>query len=80
MVFQGIRRIVGGADHPDAGPQDQVPGAEILPRKQCVAGIPDPLGTLRAEYLVNVKVTLELQMGPVIQGNYLKANTANLGF
>ncbi len=67
-MLQVVGRIVGGADQFDVRFFNDVPNGHGRILKHPVAVLPGFFGGLLGERLVEVEVTAELQMTPVIQG------------
>ena len=67
MIAQIIRRIIGGAKQGHTGMNNEVSGAHVRRSKLLVAELPHLLRSITVQYTVVVKVTLKLQVAPVIQ-------------
>ena len=68
MPFQGIHRVVGGADELDVGLVDQPADRHGGLRQLFVAELIDLVGGLQAQGSVIAEIPLELQVGPMVQG------------
>ena len=68
VPFQGIHRVVGGADELHVEFFNESPGPEFILRQQGVALFPDFGSGLFGKGRIDAEDPLELQMGPVVQG------------
>src|SRR5580693_1828369 len=65
MILQIVNRIIGGTDHGDLEFVDDPQRREIL--KMFVCLFPDSRGGRLVEKLGNIKITLQLEMRPMIE-------------
>ena len=68
VIFESIDGIVGGADDLNIRATDQLLCAELRLCKALVYLVPDALAGLLVKGLVNVEISLELKVCPVIKG------------
>ena len=67
VMLQIVHRVVGGADDLHAEFLDQAAAAVFLRRQQRVRAVPDILRRLFAQRLIYVKISLKLEVSPVIE-------------
>ena len=65
LVLKVVHRVVGGADDLHAEFLDQAAAAVFLRRQQCVRTVPDILGGLFAQDILDAEHAAQLQMRPV---------------
>ena len=68
VPMQIINRVIGGTKQLDIGLADNTTGGHIRPGKHSVAFFVDLHSILAIQRLLDVKITLQFQMGPMIQG------------
>ncbi|MNC70320.1 hypothetical protein D3C75_1211190 [compost metagenome] len=62
MVFQGINRIVSGANHFNVGVYDQVAGTEAFAGQLGIGFFPDGRGILLVQHVIDAEEALQLQV------------------